>query len=395
MWSLPTQAMTIVLKERDGLSAGQMADFMLLGTIPWLLKPAYGLLADFVPLFGRRRQSYLLLTSGLAALAGFTLALSVDHTYWRLALLYTAMGLGLAFTDVLIDALMVENGRRLALTGAFQSVQWFSIYAATILVGVVGGRLAEARALHLAFALAACFPLLSFVMAARAVHEPRGAGEAAAFRETWQAIRAAARRRDVWVVAGFIFLFNFSPSFGPAFLYYQTDVLRFDQPFIGLLASLGAAGSMLGAVLYPPLARRFGLKPLIVAAIAASAAATLAYLLYRDRPSAMVIDVAFGVLAMLTQLVFLDLAAKACPPRVESTYFALLMSVYNGASQLATNVGGRLYDAVGFTTLVLISATTTALTVLLVPLVPIDVVEERARRAAAAAEGEPQSVSAR
>src|SRR2546428_4246293 len=73
MWYLPNQAITIVLKGR-GLAAGQVADFFLIATIPWLIKPVYGLLSDFVPLFGRRRQSYFLLTSGLAALAGLLLA---------------------------------------------------------------------------------------------------------------------------------------------------------------------------------------------------------------------------------------------------------------------------------------------------------------------------------
>src|SRR3989449_11649561 len=61
MWYLPDQAITIVLKER-GLAAGQVADFFLITIIPWLIKPAYGLLSDFVPLFGRRRKSYFLLT---------------------------------------------------------------------------------------------------------------------------------------------------------------------------------------------------------------------------------------------------------------------------------------------------------------------------------------------
>src|SRR5881397_2852663 len=73
MWYLPNQAITIVLKER-GLAAGQVADFFLITIIPWLIKPAYGLLSDFVPLFGRRRQSYFLLTCALAAAAGLILA---------------------------------------------------------------------------------------------------------------------------------------------------------------------------------------------------------------------------------------------------------------------------------------------------------------------------------
>src|SRR5437764_12765133 len=123
MWGLPSQPMVITLKER-GLSSADVADFMLISTAPWLIKPLYGLLSDFVPLFGRRRKSYFLIMSALASASGLWLALSNEHTYWRMAGWYTAMGFGLAFTAVLTDALMVENGRPRRLTGAFQSVQW-------------------------------------------------------------------------------------------------------------------------------------------------------------------------------------------------------------------------------------------------------------------------------
>src|SRR5206468_8511697 len=97
MWYLPNQTLTIVLKER-GLSAAEVAAFFSITTIPWLIKPIYGLLSDFVPLFGQRRQSYLLLCSALAAGAGLALSAAAP-TYWRLAGLFTLMGLGLAFVD--------------------------------------------------------------------------------------------------------------------------------------------------------------------------------------------------------------------------------------------------------------------------------------------------------
>jgi MFS family permease len=351
--------------------------------VPWLIKPAYGLLSDFVPLFGLRRKSYFLLTSALAALFGATLAVMGEHAYWPLAVLFTAMGLGLAFTDVLTDALMVESGRPLGLTGAFQSVQWAAIYGATIAVGVLGGWFAERRDLHGAFAVAACFPLVSFVMALLFVREARARRDGAAFRETLAAIRAALGLRDVWVVAGFILFFTFSPSFGPALIYYQTDVLGFGQRFIGLLGSLGAAASVAGAVVYAPLSRRVPLRRLIVLAIGLAVLGTLAYLGYRGPVTAVVIDVLYGGAGMITQLAFLDLAAKACPRRVEATFFALLMSVYNGGAQGSQVVGGYLYDWLGYVPLVLISAGATALTWLLVPLVRIDEIERRARAAAA------------
>jgi hypothetical protein len=65
------------------------------------------------------------------------------------------------------------------------------------------------------------------------------------------------------------------------------------------------------------------------------------------------------------------------------------MSIFNGSTQLSTNAGGRLYDALGFTPLVLISTAMTALAWLLVPLVKIDRIEAAARR-----EGDPLEIQA-
>jgi MFS family permease len=398
MWYLPNQTITIVLKER-GLSAGQVADFFLVSTVPWLVKPVYGLLSDFVPLFGRRRQSYFLLTSGLAALAGLLLASgspisrgsietfsvtlpvvgAVSFTRVAGVGLFTLMALGLAFTDVLVDAMMVENGRPRGLTGAFQSVQWACITVASVLVGVAGGYLAETRSVRTAFLCAACFPVISMLMGAFFVHEPRSAFDRRALRQTWLAIREALAHRDMWVVAGFIFFWTFSPSFGPAFLYYQTDTLGFSQQFIGTLGSLSAIAGVLGAAIYAPLSRRFPLRRIINAVITAGVVGTLAYLLYRGAASALVIDTVFGCVGMITQLALLDLAAKSCPKRVEATFFALLMSVYNGGSQLSQNVGARLYDDFGYTPLVFVSAAFTAAAWGLVPFVKIDRIEARAR----------------
>jgi len=362
MYDLPTQTLTLVLKERFGLGAGQAATFFLIATIPWYVKPIYGLISDFVPLLGRRRQSYLLVSSALAAVSGAILASLGDHTYTALLVFVTLMGLGLAYTDVMVDALMVENGRSLGLTGAFQSVQWAAIYGASIIVGLLGGQLAGQRNLHLAFTIAAGFPVVSFLMTLFFIREPRAPADRLAFQRTLAAIRHA----------------------------YQTDVLKFSQEFIGLLQALSAVGFVVGALIYAPLSRRVPLKQLIVASIGSGTVATLGYLLYQSATSALIIDPLFGVVGMITQLAFLDLAAKACPPRVEASFFALQMSVYNLGVKGSQITGGYLYDALGFTPLVLISASVTALAWLLVPLVKIDRIEAKARTQAQSA----QAVSA-
>lgn len=375
---LPDQVVAIVFKER-GLTAGQLAAFAWIITIPWFIKPLYGLLSDFVPLFGTRRRSYFLIMSSMAAISAVAVSLMAEAPYAALALVITLLWLGVGFTDVLTDALMVEHGKPLGLTGVFQSVQWGALGAASILSGLVGGYLAERRAFAAAFALVACFPVVSFLMAALVVREPPARPNLEGFGETWVSIRRALGHRELWAVAAFIFFWAFSPSFGPAFFYYETDTLGFSQTFIGVLSSLGAAASIVGAWVYARLGRAFSLKRLIVWSIGVGAVSTLAYLLYRGRVSAVIITLVFGAVAMTTQLAFLDLAAKACPRHAEATFFALLMSIYNFGTRSAEWAGANLYDRVGYTPLVLISTVFTAAAWILVPLVPIDDIEAAAR----------------
>lgn len=379
MWYLPNLSITFLLKDTFGLSAAQTATFFSITVIPWLIKPVYGLVSDFVPLFGQRRKSYFLLTSGIATAMGLILGLMASYTYWGVAIFFTLMGLGLAFTDVLTDALMVENGNQLGLTGQFQAVQWASISLASILVGVGGGWLAEHKYLSVTFLFATIWPLITLATGIFLISEPRVQDGKHQFRETWAAIRGAIGSRTLWIVAGFIFFYNFSPSFGPALVYYATDALQFSKIFLGTLDSLAYASGIVGTVFYFAFSKFFSFKQLVHFAIAAGVIATLAYLGYRDEVSAVVISLVFGGVAMLIQLTFLELAARACPKQAEATFFALLMSVYNGAVQFSQITGGWLYDQVGFTWLIFISAAFTALCWLLVPFLKLEELE-RGRR---------------
>ncbi len=378
MWYLPNLSITFLLKDTFGLTAAQTAAFFSITVIPWLIKPVYGLISDFVPLFGRRRKSYFLLACGLAAAMGYALSTLGRHTYRTVAVYFTLMGLGLAFTDVLTDAMMVENGQRLGLTGQFQAVQWAAISAAAILVGIGGGWLAQHAPLSVTFLIAAVFPLISFAMAVWAIREPKAPAGERQFRETWVAIGGAIGSRHLWIVAGFIFFYNFSPSFGPALIYYSTDVLHFSKVFLGGLDSFQYASGIAGTALYFTFSKSVPFRRLIHFAIAAGVVATLAYLGYVGHVSAVVIALVFGAVGMIILLTFLDLAAKACPKRAEGTFFALLMSVFNGGVQLSQIAGGWLYDRVGFTRLILISAAFTAAAWLLVPFLQMERLEKPA-----------------
>jgi BT1 family len=53
-----------------GESPAALGALMALLALPWTIKPLFGLLSDFVPLFGSRRRNYLLLANGAAAVSG-------------------------------------------------------------------------------------------------------------------------------------------------------------------------------------------------------------------------------------------------------------------------------------------------------------------------------------
>src|SRR5262249_42076761 len=158
-----------------GESPASLAALMALLAIPWSIKPAFGLLSDFVPLLGSRRRNYLLLANGMAAVSLLLLVLVPlsPENRWLLFALFLPTTMGIALGDVIVDALMVEKGQPLGLTGRFQSIQWAAANAALLLTGVLGGYVAETKLQSLAFATCAALWMLALAVTWRIAREDR------------------------------------------------------------------------------------------------------------------------------------------------------------------------------------------------------------------------------
>jgi predicted MFS family arabinose efflux permease len=164
-----------------------------------------------------------------------------------------------------------------------------------------------------------------------------------------------------------------APGLQTAMLYYQTDVLRFDPRFIGLLQTLQGAAGILGAATYAYLCRRLTLKVSLVVGIVLNAASGLLYLRYDSAVAAAIIDTTAAYLTVLATMPLYDLAARATPPGLESFGFSLMMSIRNVAIfAISDYTGSYLYDHyhVGFKPLVWINSGSSAAVLLFVPLLP-------------------------
>ena len=189
--------------------------------------------------------------------------------------------------------------------------------------------------------------------------------------ETAGAIRAGITSGPLWVAAGFIFLWNFSPSFGTPLQYHMVDKLGFSKVFLGTLDTIGSAGAIVGATLFGAWCRRLRLKTLLNVSVAIGVVSTLAYWWLAGQWSAVALTVGTSLISMIASLATFDLAARSCPDRAEGTFFAALMSVANIGTTWSGFLGGRLYDWIGMRWLILVSALATALCWLVVPYVQV------------------------
>lgn len=366
------QPLTHFLKERQGWDAVQIATSLAVLDVPWVVKPLYGIVSDFIPLFGYRRRSYLVLAN-IAVVAAFLWATQVlAPSAIVFALLLTAIALATAST--VCGALLVENSQRLHASAAFINQQWLWFNVAVMVASLLGGELIEylspAGALHVALGIAAALPLAAIASIAL-VDEQRTGINIAEFRHALHGFLDTFRSGTLWLIAGFLFLYYFSPGFGTPLYFYQTDHLRFSQGFIGLLSSVSAGGWVAGGLIYRFWLRDMTTRALLVLSIIGGTLATLAFLGMVDETTAVVVYFVSGIVGMIANIATLSLAADHCPEGSEGFAFAALMSVINLATPLSDTIGALLYDHVfhsELAPLIVVSAIFTALIIVLLPL---------------------------
>jgi hypothetical protein len=382
---LIAQPIRSLLKDWN-LSAGAITGFMAALAIPWSLKPAYGVLTDFVPLFGTRRRGYLVLAGAASAFGLLGLYVLPVHAGDTAALLTWLLipTVAVALADVAADALMIECGQSRGLTGTLQAVQWGCLHAAGIVTGLVGGALSAGHHADRAFLICGIAGLLTFAVGLACLSDPLFARDRTGVSTTGGGPRTALTTAlrpgpgSVLAVGGFLFLWNFNP-FGNAVLHvHMTRGLGFSEWFYGVTIALTSVASIVASLGYGMYCRHVPMSYLIHASIALGVLSTLGYTGLADERSALLVTAVTGFTYMTATLIQLDLAARVCPPRAAGTVFAVLMALENLSASLSTWLGGLLYDQgvatlgsrPAFQVLVLAGSATTAGCWVLVPWLP-------------------------
>jgi len=148
-----------------------------------------------------------------------------------------------------------------------------------------------------------------------------------------------------------------TPSSDGAFFYFLTDEIGIGPEFLGRIKVGTSLASLLGIWLYRNFLQEVPIKKTLSSLSVVSAVLGLSQLLLITHANRdLGIDdkwFTFGddlILTVLGQLAFMPLlvlAASLCPPGVEGTLFALLMSIFNGGGIVGMELGALLTSALG------------------------------------------------
>jgi MFS family permease len=349
--NLINQPVRQLLRKEYGYNVEQLGNFVFYVGLPWVIKPVYGLISDFIPLLGYRRKSYLLLLNFLAAGAFLYMTGITRPAHVLFALFMT--GVGVAASDVIVDALMVEAGQATGRVRLFQGVQWLCINVAGIGSGVLSmiiiARFSTIGALRAAAIVCAAFPLLVAALTWWAVREKRSKLNLPQLKDTAEGLFAALTSLRLWMVLAFLLLTVFNPGIVTPMYDHVMRRLGVDESFNSVMDTVSSIGMTLGSSLFLGLlVNRFSTRTLIAIGLLSAAVGMVPFFFITGKTAAWIAYLSFGCGYMLATLASLSLAAEACPRRAEGFVFAAMMSLSNLSMNYSDKLGSTLYEGEGY-----------------------------------------------
>lgn len=156
-------ASSLILKEELGLDFYQIGLIGVASTLPWSIKPIFGILTDLVPINNLRRKPYLHI-GPLLAFLGFFLIAFYGFSFQTFFLALVLANIGLALTDVATDGFVVEESTH-ENTARLQGITQASIRVAAFLTSFFSGLLIYEKIVtpHGMYTIMMFFPLLTFI----------------------------------------------------------------------------------------------------------------------------------------------------------------------------------------------------------------------------------------
>ncbi|KAI3453995.1 hypothetical protein Pfo_010658 [Paulownia fortunei] len=325
-------------------------------SIPWIVKPLWGLLTDVVPVSGYHRRPYFVFAGSLGVLAMLFLSLHKDLHIVSALLSLTAASASVAIADVTVDACVAQNsGSRPFLAADMQSLCSLSYSIGSLMGFSMSGIFVHLIGPQGVFGLLT-IPAGLVLLVGVLLKEPRTSVFAYEqinqnFLSAGKAMWKTLKRSDVWRPCLYMYLsFSLSLTISEGMFYWATDS---ELEIIGYRMAIGSVGSLVGAILYQYGLKDYPFRDLLFWAQILSCLSGMLdlVLVLRWNLRFGIPDFLFVVIdASVSQMIgrfkwmpLLVLSSKLCPAGIEGTFFALLMSIDNAGVLTSSWLGGLLH----------------------------------------------------
>ncbi|WP_414527716.1 folate/biopterin family MFS transporter [Nodularia chucula] len=360
-------AVSFFLKDELLLSPAQVSALLGIVALPWIIKPVFGFISDGLPIFGYRRRPYLILSGLLGAISWVCLA-TIVHSSWAATLAIALGSLSVAVSDVIVDSLVVERARveSQASAGSLQSLCWGASALGGLLTAYFSGMLLEHFTTRTVFWITASFPLIVSAVAWLIAETPirkntqdNHSNNPLSTKHQLKQLRQAVTQKAIWLPTAFVFVWLATPTADAAFFFFSTNELHFQPEFLGRVRLVTSGASLIGIWIFQRFLKSVSFRTIFAwSTVLSSVLGMTMLLLVTHTNRTLGIDdhwfslgdsLILTVMGQIAYMPVLVLAARLCPPGVEATLFAVLMSVSNLANMVSYEFGAIIMHWLGIT----------------------------------------------
>lgn len=330
-------------------------------SIPWIVKPLWGLLTDVLPILGYRRRPYFIFAGSIGMISMLFISAYKKLHLVSALLALTASSASIAIADVTIDACVAQNSNiHPSLAADMQSLCAFSVAVGALVGYFVSGvfvHLLGPKGVFSLLTIPAGLVLLVGVLLEES-HIPNFAYRQVnqKFCDAGKAMWTTLKCPEIWRPCLYMYIsFALSLDIREGLFYWFTDSKEgpsFSQETVGYIFSIGSVGSLMGAILYQYALKNHPFRDLLfwiqlIFGLTGLLDMVLVLRLNLDFGIPdfffLVIDESMSkMIGRLKWMPLLVLSSKICPPGIEGTFFALMMSIDNLGLLSSSWLGGFL-----------------------------------------------------
>ncbi|KAK8489221.1 hypothetical protein V6N11_029236 [Hibiscus sabdariffa] len=328
-------------------------------SIPWIIKPVWGLLTDVLLIMGYRRRPYFILSGLLGVVSMLFISLESKMQLVSALLTLTAGNTAVAVADVTVDACVAQN----SVTHPSRAADMQSLCALSYSFGGLLGFSISGVFIHL-IGPKGVFGLLTLPAALVSLVSNFAYSEVnRKFLDAAKAMWTTLKGPDVWRPCLYMYLsLAVSLNINEGLFYWYTDAKEgpsFSKETVGYIFSMCAIGALLGAILYQNVLKNQPLRDMLFWTQLLFGLTGMLDLMLVQRmnlkfgiPDYLFVVIGEAVSQMITRLKWMPmlvLSSKLCPSSIEGTFFALLMSIDNFGGLSASWGGGLLLHVLNVT----------------------------------------------